>query len=157
MLLSRYVVVAINGVNNMRTSWRTIQPKGIEDYLNDLCKVYRGEEDNPHDINATCEDERVIQILRYHLWDVEKSVMESAAYETNIAHYKNFIDCIRSRHDPIVPVEVGHSSCTLCNIGNIAYELNRPLKWNPAIEKFMDDEEANSKLHYEYRAPYKLE
>jgi len=80
MLLSRYVVVAINGVNNMRTSWRTIEPKGIEDYLNDLCKVYRGEEDNPHDINATCEDERVIQILRYHLWDVEKSVMERPGY-----------------------------------------------------------------------------
>ena len=64
----------------MRTSWRTIEPKGIEDYLNDLCKVYRGEEDNPHDINATCEDKRVIQILRYHLWDVEKSVMERPGY-----------------------------------------------------------------------------
>ena len=80
MLLSRYVVVAINGVNNMRTSWRTIQPKGIEDYLKDLCKVYRGEEDNPHDVNATNDDERVIQFLRYHLWDIEKSVMERPGY-----------------------------------------------------------------------------
>ena len=64
----------------MRTSWRSIEPKGIEDYLKDICKVYRGEEDNPHDINATNEEERSIQILKYHLWDVEKSVMERPGY-----------------------------------------------------------------------------
>ena len=78
-------------------------------------------------------------------------------FETNVSHYQSWFDGIKNRRDPNTPVEVGHSSCTLCNIGNIGYELNRPLKWNPAIEKFMDDEEANSKLHYEYRAPYKLE
>jgi hypothetical protein len=78
-------------------------------------------------------------------------------FETNVSHYQSWFDGIRSRRDPNTPVEVGHSSCTLCNIGNIGYELNRPLKWNPAIEKFMDDEEANSKLHYAYRAPYTLE
>ena len=64
----------------MRTSWRSIEPKGIEDYLKDICKIYRGEEDNPHDINATNEEERSIQILKYHLWDVEKSVMERPGY-----------------------------------------------------------------------------
>ena len=78
-------------------------------------------------------------------------------FETNVSHYQSWFDGIKSRRDPNTPVEVGHSSCTLCNIGNIAYELDRPLKWNPAIEKFMGDDEANSKLHYEYRAPYKLE
>ena len=45
----------------------------------------------------------------------------------------------------------------MCNIGNIAYELNRPLQRNPIVEKFMNDDEANSKLHYAYREPYKLE
>jgi predicted dehydrogenase len=86
----------------------------------------------------------------------EKSVMESAAYETNIAHYKNFIDCIRSRHDPIVPVEVGHSSCTVCNLGNVAYDLKRTVKWNPIVQKFVNDPEATKLLHYEYRKPYTL-
>ena len=64
----------------MRTSWRSLEPKGIEDYLMDLCKVYRGEEDNPHDVNATNNEERKIQFLRYHLWDIEKSVMERPGY-----------------------------------------------------------------------------
>ena len=64
----------------MRTSWRSVEPKGIEDYLMDLCKVYRGEEDNPHDVNATNDEERKIQFLRYHLWDIEKSVMDRPGY-----------------------------------------------------------------------------
>ena len=55
----------------------SIEPKGIEDYLRELCVIYRGEMDNPHDVNAIIDEERKIQILRYHLWDVEKSVLEN--------------------------------------------------------------------------------
>ena len=28
---------------------------------------------------------------------------------------------------------------TMCNIGNIAYELNRELQWNPSKETFNDE------------------
>ena len=41
-----------SGVNSMRKSYRSIAPKGIEDYLRELCVIYRGEMDNPHDITA---------------------------------------------------------------------------------------------------------
>lgn len=61
----------------MKTSWRSIEPKGIEDYLKDLCVIYRGEVDNPHDVNAILDEERKIQILRYHLWDAERSILET--------------------------------------------------------------------------------
>lgn len=64
---------------NMRTSWRSTEPKGIEDYLKDLCLIYRGEMDNPHDVNALVDEERAIQILKYSLWDVEKSILEMPA------------------------------------------------------------------------------
>ena len=84
-------------------------------------------------------------------------VDEQRVYETNVPHYQSFIDSVRSRRDPSVPIEVGHSSCTMCTLGNIAYELNRPLVWNPIVQKFMNDVEANSKLHYEYRKPYSLD
>ena len=40
----------------MRTSWRSTEPKGIEDHLKDLCLIYRGEMDNPHDVNALMDD-----------------------------------------------------------------------------------------------------
>lgn len=80
MLSAQCAVATANGENKMRTSWRSVEPKGIEDYLQDLCKVYRGEEDNPHDVNASDDEERAIQFLRYHLWDIEKSVMERPGY-----------------------------------------------------------------------------
>ena len=54
-------------------------PKGIEDYLKDLCLIYRGEEDNPHDVDSLIDEERAIQFLRYNLWDVERSIMETPA------------------------------------------------------------------------------
>lgn len=61
-------------------------------------------------------------------------------------HYKNFLDAIRSRKNPICDVEVGHRTATVCTIGNIAYRLKRPLRWNPAREKFENDTEANRLL-----------
>ena len=73
------MVAATNGVNDMRTSWRSTQPKGIEEHLKDLCLIYRGEMDNPHDVNALLDDERAIQFLRYSLWDVERSIIETPA------------------------------------------------------------------------------
>ncbi|MBN7809627.1 Gfo/Idh/MocA family oxidoreductase [Algoriphagus sp. H41] len=71
------------------------------------------------------------------------------------AHHVDFIDCVRKRKDPIVPVEVGHSTCTVCTIGNIAHEMNRPLKWDPIAQEFSDPD-ANTKLHYAYQNGYSL-
>ena len=73
------MAVAVIGESNMRTSWRSTEPKGIEDHLKDLCLIYRGEMDNPHDVNALMDEERAIQFLRYNLWDVERSIMETPA------------------------------------------------------------------------------
>ncbi len=66
------------------------------------------------------------------------------------AHHVDFIDCIRKRKDPIVPVEVGHSTCSACTIGNIANDLGKTLKWDPIAQVFTDSE-ANKKLHYTYQ------
>ena len=66
------------------------------------------------------------------------------------AHHVDFIDCIRKRKDPIVPVEVGHSTCSACTIGNIAHDLGKQLKWDPITQVFTDAE-ANKKLHYTYQ------
>lgn len=33
--------------------------------------------DNPHDVNAMLDEERAIQFLKYNLWDVERSIMET--------------------------------------------------------------------------------
>ncbi len=61
-------------------------------------------------------------------------------------HYKDFLDAMRKRSKPICDVEVGHRTASVCNIGNIAYQLKRPLQWNPKKEQFKGDKEANALL-----------
>ena len=61
-------------------------------------------------------------------------------------HYEDFLNAIKTRQKPICDVEVGHRTASVCNIGNIAYELNRPLQWNPKSEKFKNDDAANALL-----------
>jgi predicted dehydrogenase len=58
-------------------------------------------------------------------------------------HYKDFLQAIRKRTKPVADVEIGHRTATVCNLGNIAYELKRPLKWDPVKEVFPNDDEAN--------------
>jgi predicted dehydrogenase len=72
----------------------------------------------------------------------------------SVNHHQDWLDCIKSRNKPICDVEIGHRTATMCNIGNIAYELKRPLKWNPKKEKFKKDKEANSMLARKMREPY---
>lgn len=78
------------------------------------------------------------------------------AYETGIPHLVNFIESIRSRKDPVAPVEVGHRTATACTLGNIAYELMRPVEWDAARESFINDPEAEQHYHRDYRTGYKL-
>ncbi len=71
-------------------------------------------------------------------------------------HRRNWLDCIRSRELPICDVEIGHRSSTVCELGNIGYELRRPLRWDPKNERFVDDDEANSKISRQLREPWTL-
>lgn len=71
-------------------------------------------------------------------------------------HYQNFIDCIKSRKKTVADVEIGHRTSTVCNLINVAYELKRPLSWNPEEERFIDDQYANSKLGKVYRKGFEL-
>lgn len=79
-------------------------------------------------------------------------------YEVSAPHMQNFVDCVRSRENPIAPVEVGCSTNTLCCLQNIARELGRSVHWNPATLSFEGDKEAEAhRLYgYVYRNPYKL-
>ena len=103
-----------------------------------------------HRGSFTCSDPK---------FEMKKAASEDEVpYEARAGHHRVFIESVKSRMDPNVPVEVGHSSCTVCNLGNIAAELGRPVVWNPIVRKFMgNDEQATALMHYEYRKGYKLE
>jgi predicted dehydrogenase len=69
-------------------------------------------------------------------------------------HQKDFVTCVRSRQKPICDVEVGCRSVTVCHLGNLAYWNKRPLKWDPAKERFVGNDEANTWLDRTKRAPW---
>ncbi len=71
-------------------------------------------------------------------------------------HERNFLDCVKTRQQPIMHIEAGHRTATLCIIGNISYLLARKLNWDPVKEQFIGDEEANRLLSRNNRAPYFL-
>lgn len=87
-----------------------------------------------------------------------EEIDEDTPYETKSVHQQNFIDAVRTRTDPTVPVETGHSSCTVCTLGNIACELGETVKWDPITQTFTDDVDgkATAMMHYAYREPYSL-
>ena len=53
--------------------------------------------------------------------------------------------------------EVGHRTCSMCQLGHIAIQLGRKLQWDPGAERFANDDEANRMLHKSYRAPWGLD
>lgn len=135
-------------------------------YQNGIVMTERNyrEEDNRHGVrfNGT---KGWLKVTREHIECSDPSLIAreeqkivAGEYKQSTVHMQNFIDCIRSRKNPIAPVEVGCSTNTICCIANIATELQRPVKWDPATLSFGDDVEAtNHRLYkYPYRRPYSL-
>jgi predicted dehydrogenase len=71
-------------------------------------------------------------------------------------HLQNWLDCIRSRETPVADVEIGHRSVSICHLANIARALGRPLKWNPQMEQFEGDEQANAMVTRPRRQGFEL-
>ncbi|MCA9266127.1 MAG: Gfo/Idh/MocA family oxidoreductase [Planctomycetales bacterium] len=71
-------------------------------------------------------------------------------------HMQNWLDCIRTRQQPVADVEIGHRSVSVCHLANIARAVGRPLQWDPAKESFVGDAEANSFLERPRRKGFEL-
>ncbi len=70
--------------------------------------------------------------------------------------YGDFLYCVRSREKPFRDIELAHRTATICHLGVIAYDLNRPLKWDPVKEEFPGDDQANRFLERAKREPWQL-
>jgi predicted dehydrogenase len=69
-------------------------------------------------------------------------------------HHGNWLESVRTRKLNITPAEVAHRSCTACLLQHIAMKLNRKLYWDPILERFKNDDEANSMISRPHRPPY---
>ena len=87
------------------------------------------------------------------LTELELKESDTPLY-TSDNHYQDWIDAIKNRTRPVSDVETGHRTASLCNIVNIGYTLERTLKWKPAHERFIDDDDANNMLTRPFRGSW---
>ncbi len=71
-------------------------------------------------------------------------------------HLQDWLDCIRSRKRPVADVEIGHRSVSVCHLVNITRAAGRPLRWDPAGERFLGDDQANAYLDRPRRQGFEL-
>ncbi len=76
--------------------------------------------------------------------------------EESTDHHGNWLDAVRSRRQPIAPFDVAHRSCSACLLHHIAMKAGRRLRWDPAAERFIGDDEANAMLSRPQREGYRL-
>lgn len=69
----------------------------------------------------------------------------------------NWLECVKTRQQPISPIEIGHRVCTTCLIHHIVMKLGRKVYWDPVRERFKNDDEANKMLSRSQRWPYVIE
>ena len=72
-------------------------------------------------------------------------------------HARDFLDCVRSRREPISDLEGGHRVATACHLANLSLRLGRKLRWDAARETIVGDREAEAMLERPYRAPWDAE
>jgi hypothetical protein len=70
--------------------------------------------------------------------------------------FGDFLYCVKTRQRPFRDIERAHRTVTVCHLGNIAYWLNRPIKWDPVKEEIIGDYEASQWLSRPKRAPWHL-
>ena len=71
-------------------------------------------------------------------------------------HMKNFVECMKTREQPISDVFSHHRALTTCHLANIALRLGRAIKWDPVAEQILEDEEAQGWQSRQPRKGYEL-
>jgi len=103
-----------------------------------------------------------VRVFRWGFDAHDKEILRWRPGEDDVRLYRStnqmgdFLECMRTRKDPICPVEVGHRSNSVCVIHHIAMKLGRKLQWDPTREQFVDDKEANEMLNYPHRKGWEV-
>ena len=71
-------------------------------------------------------------------------------------HWRNFLDCVKSRQVTITPCETAHRSASPGHLGQISMLLGRKIRFNPDTEEILNDPTASSMLGNAMRAPWHL-
>lgn len=71
-------------------------------------------------------------------------------------HFRNFLECVKTRRETVTPVDIAHRSISVGLLGEVAMLTGKKLRWNPQTERFVNDSTANRYLMRAYRSPFHL-
>jgi predicted dehydrogenase len=114
-----------------------------------------GVEWNGTEGSIICNDEGY-QIITERKQANLESVKKPGSGDPRPLHVRNFLDCVKSRQQPVLNLEVGHHVSTVAHLGNIAYRTGRKLHWDGKTERIEQDSEAQKLTSVEYRKPWNL-
>ncbi|HQH52113.1 MAG TPA: gfo/Idh/MocA family oxidoreductase, partial [Candidatus Hydrogenedentes bacterium] len=97
-------------------------------------------------------------------WEIipepKKNSLEAAKHpespDPRPAHVRNFLDCMKTRKDPVEHLELGHYVSTVAHLGNLALRSGSEIHWDAENERVKDNREANRLVECDYRKPWKL-
>jgi hypothetical protein len=86
--------------------------------------------------------------------DVTEKDIELNAAPATRRHMLDFLAAIAQRSRPVADVAAGHISTASCILANVAMQVGRPLRYDPARREVSGDREATQLLARAYRAPW---
>lgn len=90
-------------------------------------------------------------------WTEPEKDKSGDAKDQYVRHTRNFLDCVKSRKEPISDLEGGHRITTVCHLANLSLRMGRKLRWDAAREEIAGDAETAAMLVRPYRAPWDKE
>jgi predicted dehydrogenase len=91
------------------------------------------------------------------LWTTAEKDTSGDAIGDYSRHTRNFLDCVKSRKQPLSDLESAHQVATVCHLSNISLRTGRKLVWEAEKEEIVGDREANALLVRPYRSPWDAE
>jgi predicted dehydrogenase len=85
---------------------------------------------------------------------IESRAEKGSSDEQFDLHVRNFLDCIKTRQQPVSNVRDGHEVARTCHLANISLRTGRKLVWSEAKNDIVNDSEASAMLTRPYRAPW---
>ena len=71
-------------------------------------------------------------------------------------HTENFIDCMKTRRQPVCNAEVASLAAVNAHLGNIAFRTGTKVHWDQTQMQFRNNDHANQLTKADYHGPWKL-
>jgi len=81
---------------------------------------------------------------------------DDRGFDGRPAHIRNFLECARTRQQPVENPEVAHFVATVAHLGNLAFRSGAKLTWDAQQERVVDNPKADALVRVSYRAPWAL-